>query len=106
MNHTRPMFKQTSDGFACSPAGVLLLAAGCLYGDPTETTLEGRKNATKIIDGIVNAAYLGGFFQGDVLHTLLARNRPDARTKAMAQAACDAAGNEALIRIISGVMEE
>ena len=104
MDINRPMFKQTGDSFACSPAGVLLLAADCLYGDPDETTPEGRKNATKIIDGILHAAYVGGFFQGDVLHTLLSRNRPDARTKAMAQAACDAAGNDTLIKIISGVM--
>lgn len=106
MNNTRPMFIPNGDGYASSPAGVLLLAADALYGDPAETKPEGRKNASNLIDGILNAAYRGGFFQGDVLHTLLSRNNPDDRTKKMAQDACDAAGNDALVRIISGAMGE
>ncbi len=105
MNQARQIFRPNNDGgYDMTATGVLILAADTVYGDPDETTPEGQANATKIIDGILNAAYKGGFFQGDVLHTLLARNKPDARTIKLCQDACDAAGSAELTRIISEVM--
>lgn len=97
----QPMFRPNGDGYDVSAPGVLLMCADAIYGDPDETTPQGRKNAEAMIDGILNAAYRGGFFQGDILRTLLARNQPDARTKAMAEAACDAAGAEAIRKVFS-----
>ena len=96
MTKLRTMYIPHGDGYAMNATGVLLCAADALYGDPGETTPEGQKNAKTLIDGFLNAAFKGGFFQGDVLHTLLARNKPDRRTCELAQAACDAAGNEAI----------
>ncbi len=106
MNEIRPMFTPNGDGYDMTAVGVLLVSADALYGDPTETTPEGRQNARAMIDGILNAAFKGGFFHGDVLHTLLARNQPDRRTQALAQAACDAAGNDALIEVITRVLNQ
>ena len=48
------------------------------------------------LDGILNAARAGGFTQGDILRTLLARNQTTRRVAAMAQAAVDAAGDAAI----------
>lgn len=100
-NTLRPIFQPNGDGYNMTLTGVLLMAAGALYGDPDETTPKGRKNAQTIVDGFLNAAFKGGFFQGDVLHTLLARNQTDRRTAELAQAACDAAGNDALLAIMA-----
>ena len=73
MSIAQQIFRPNDDGgYDMTATGVLILAADTIYGDPGETTPEGQaNNATKIIDGILNAAYKGGFFQGDVLHTSL-----------------------------------
>ncbi|MDP2786187.1 MAG: hypothetical protein Q8O38_16585 [Sulfurimicrobium sp.] len=100
-NEIRPMFKPNGNGYDITPPGVLLLLADAVHGDPSESTAEGKEKAGWVIDAILSAAYRGGFFQGDVLHTLLARNQPDRRMFAMAQAACDAAGPAAIASIFS-----
>ena len=101
--NTQPMFKPNGDGYDISPAGVLLLAAGTIYGDPTETTPQGISNARKLMDGILDAARAGGFKQNDILRTLLARNQPSQRLAAMAQAACAAAGAGAIGDVLDRV---
>lgn len=102
---TRPMIKKSPDGVVLiSPTGVLIAAANAIYGDPSETTANGKQNAAKIIDGILSAAMAGGFTQRDILETLLSRNNNDPRTLAMAQAACDTADNDRLVSIIAGAM--
>lgn len=90
------MFRPNGDGYDVSPAGVLLLLADTIYGDPTETTPQGIRNARKLMDGILDAARAGGFTQGDILRTLLARNQATPRLVAMALAACAAAGPVAI----------
>jgi hypothetical protein len=94
--NTQQIFKPNGDGFDISPAGVLLIAAGTVYGDPSETTPQGMSNARALIDELLDAAVAGGYTQGDILRTLLARNQPTPRVMAMAQAACDAAGDIAI----------
>ena len=100
---TQAMFRPNGDGYDASPAGVLLLAAGAIYGDPTETTPQGIRNAHKMVDGILDAARAGGFKQGDILRTLLARNQTTPRLAAMAQAACAAAGPGAIGDVLDRV---
>jgi hypothetical protein len=101
--NTQPMFRPNGDGYDISPAGILLLAAGAIYGDPTETTPQGISNARKLMDGILTAARAGGFKQNDILRTLLARNQPSQRLAAMAQAACAAAGAGAISDVLDRV---
>lgn len=95
---TRPLFTPTAGGTAydIQPAGVLLLAADTAYGDPSQSSPEGIRNARVLIDAVLSAARAGGYTQGDILRTLLARNQPTHRAMVMAQAACDAAGDAAL----------
>ena len=97
---TQPMFRPNGDGYDVSPAGVLLLAAGTIYGDPSETTPKGISNARTLMDGILTAARAGGFTQGDILRTLLARNETTHRLAAMARAACAAAGAVAIGEVL------
>lgn len=82
------------DGESCRipPAGLLVVCAGIVYGDPSETTPQGLATARLLLDGILILARDAGFTQYDVLHALLARNQPSHRISLMAQAACEAAG--------------
>lgn len=101
MSTSQPMFTPNGDGYDISPAGVLLLAAETVYGPPHETTPEGVRKARALIDDMLAAARAGGFMQNDILLTLLARNQPTKRCAAMAQAACDAAGADALHGVLA-----
>ena len=97
----QPMFRPNGDGYDVSPAGVLLLAAGTIYCDPSETTPQGISNARKLMDGILTAAHDGGFKQGDILRMLLARNQVTQRLAAMARAACAVAGAVAIGEVLT-----
>lgn len=99
----QPMFKDNGNGYDMSPAGVVLVVAGIVYGDDTETTAEGMRKSTALLDAVLTAAHAAGYMQCDILRTLLARNQPDRRVMAMVQAACDAAGAAAVIEIIDGL---
>jgi hypothetical protein len=92
---TQPMFTPNGDGYDITPAGVLLVAAGTAYGDPAESTPQGIRNALLLIEGILSAAFAGGFKQGDILGTLL-QQTPTPRVQTMAQEACEAAGFAAI----------
>lgn len=102
---TQPLFKPTPDGTAydIQPAGVLLILADTVYGDPDQTTPAGRARAIAMIDAIFTAARAGGFTQCEILETLLSKNEVSHRVKAMAVQACDAAGNEAIGRIFNAM---
>ena len=95
---TNSLFTPITDGsgYNIRPAGVLLLSADTVYGDPTESTPEGRARAQALIDARLTA---GGYAQCDILHTLLARNKLSARVQKMAVKACNAAGDLALGKI-------
>ena len=94
--NAQPMFTDNGDGYDITPAGALLLAADTVYGDPTETTPQGMANARTLMDGILAAALAGGFMQNDILIMLLARKPITRSVAALAQAAVDAAGDEAM----------
>ena len=100
--NAQAMFTPNGNGYDISPAGLLIIAAGTAYGDPSETTPEGMRNSNAIINEILNAARAGGFTQCDVLHTLLSRNQPTKRIAEMAQAACDAAGYDGYRAVFTG----
>ena len=101
----KPLFTPTADGTAydIQPAGVLLILAGTVYGDPSETTPAGRIRGKALMDAILKAAWAGGFTQSDILATLLSKNKVSHRVKAMAVQACAAAGNEALGKIFDSM---
>ena len=101
----KQLFTPTADGTAydIQPAGVLLILAGTVYGDPSETPPAGRIRGKALMDAMLTAARAGGFKQGDILATLLARREVSHRVKAMAVQACAAAGNEALGKLFDAM---
>lgn len=98
----KPLFTPTADGTAydIQPAGVLILLASEIHENP-DVHKNGRIQGH--IDAMLTAARAGGFAQGDILATLLARNEVSHRVKAMAVQACAAAGHEALGRIFDAM---
>ncbi len=102
----QPLFRQNPDdpegGYLLSPAGVLLLVGSMAHEPDGEISAQGRRNALDVLARLLGAARAGGFAQGQVvLETLLANGDVSERVKALAQAAVDAAGTEAMARIFS-----
>ena len=94
-NQDQPLFKDNGDGYDIAPAGVLLLMADTFYStDDKDTTPKGRANALRMIERLMKAACDGGYTQGDILMTMLARCQVTQRTKAMAIEAMNCAGSE------------
>ena len=101
----KPLFTPTADGAAydIQPAGVLLILAGTVYCDASESSPAGRTRGKALMDAMLTAARVGGFTQSDILATLRARGEVSHRVKAMAVQACAAAGSEALGRIFDSM---
>lgn len=95
---TQPLFTPNGDGYDIQPAGVLILLASEVREHPHK---HGRIQG--YIDAMLEAARAGGFTQGDILATLLARGEVSQRVKTMAVQACAAAGNEALGRLFDSM---
>jgi hypothetical protein len=101
----QPLFTPTADGSAddIQPAGVLLLLANIIYGDPEDTPPAGPARAKAVVDAILAAARAGGYKQCDILHTLLARDESSARIQLLARDACCAAGDLAIGQIFNAM---
>jgi hypothetical protein len=98
---TQLMFKPNGDGYDVSPAGVILIIAGMVYGEDRATmSRAGIQNFTRLIDDVLAAARANGYPHEDILRTLLARNESGPRMVEMMQAACDAAGSATMDTVI------
>jgi len=93
--------KANGNGFDITPAGVLLVVAECAYSAPGKTAPKDMRDARTLVDGVLAAASAGGFAEHDILATLLSRNERSARVAEMAVAACNAAGESALLEIFA-----
>ena len=105
MTTTPSLFTPNGDGYDIQPAGVLLILADTVYNNPQDSTPIGRARAKTMIDAILTAARAGGFKQGDILATLLARGEVTQRLKNMAVTACNAAGPDAIGRIFASMRD-
>ncbi|MDY7576013.1 hypothetical protein [Actimicrobium sp. CCI2.3] len=95
------MFKPNGDGYDVSPAGVILIIAGMVYGEDRATmSRAGIQKFTRLIDDVLSAARTNGYPHEDILRTLLARNESGPRMVEMMQAACDAAGSATMDTVI------
>lgn len=103
----QPLFTPNPDctegGYLLSPAGVLLMMASYAYESDDETTPAGRARAQDAVRRILSAARAGGFTQGDVLETMMARGEVSARVKELAHTAVEAAGAGAVIAIVQSL---
>ena len=105
----QPLFTQNPDdregGYLLSPAGVLLMVGTYAHEGDDEISPSGRARAQAALSAILSAARAGGFAQGDVLETLLARGEVSARVKELAHAAIDAAGADKVIAVVQSIMK-
>ena len=99
MTTTPPLFTPNGDGYDIQPAGVLILLADEVYGENPSK----NPRLKNTIDHFLTAARAGGFKQSDILETLLATGEVSHRVKAMAVAACDAAGPDAIGQIFASM---
>ena len=93
----------TEGGYLLSPAGVLLMVGSYAHEGDDEISPSGRARAQDALRRILSAARAGGFTQGDVLETMLARGKVTARAKELAHAAVDAAGADAVVAIMQSL---
>ena len=99
MTTTPSLFTPNGDGYDIQPAGVLLILADEVYGkNPSKSP-----RLKSILEMFLSAARQGGFTQGDILATLLARGEVSHRVKDMAVAACNAAGPDAIDKIFASM---
>ncbi len=109
-NMTRqPLFIKNPDcpegGYLVSPAGVLLMMGTCAHETEDDITPAGKARAQQALRCILSAARAGGFAQGDVLETMMARGEMSARVKELAHAAIEAAGADTVITIVRSIMK-
>ena len=105
MPNKQPLFTPNPDcpegGYLVSMPGVLLMMGTYAYEGDDEISPAGRARAQDALRRILSAARAGGFAQGDVLETMMARGEVSARVKELACAAVAAAGNEAMLEIVA-----
>lgn len=68
-----------------------------------EISPSGRARALDALRRILSAARAGGFTQGQILETMMARGEVSARVKELAHAAIDAAGADAVVAIMQSL---
>ncbi|QIL81006.1 hypothetical protein G7047_14705 [Diaphorobacter sp. HDW4A] len=87
----KPMFKLHPDGeqYIITLPGVVLLCGSTIYGDPTETTPQGRTNAMRLVERTLQEAEKYGFKQPSTVWALLRRNEPNQRLNNLVQEAVD-----------------
>ena len=93
----------TDGGYLLSPAGVLLMLGRYAYESDDEAAPAARVRTLDALRRILSAARAGGFAQGDVLETMMARGEVSARVKELAHAAIDAAGADAVVAIMQSL---
>ena len=99
----KPMFMPAPSGdhYLINLAGVLLISGDAIYGDPTETTPQGRANAQRMVDRILSEATARGFKHGDAILALMEKNQPCARLQNLAREAMDCIPKDVQGRIMS-----
>ena len=70
------MFKLHPDGeqLLINLAGCVVLAGDTIFGDPTETTPQGRTNAMRLVDRFLQEAEQRGFKHTSTVWALMRRN--------------------------------
>ena len=105
MPNNQPLFTPNPDcpegGYLISMPGLLLMMGTYAHAGDDEISPQGRAKAADALGRILSAARAGGFTQGDLLETLIARGEVSARVKELACAAVDAAGHKAMAEVVA-----
>lgn len=98
-----PMFQPHPDGeqFIVKLAGVVLICGSTIFGDPTETTPQGRTNAMRLVERFLHEAEKRGFKHTSTVWALMRRNTPNPRLANLAQEAMGLLPNDVQAQIIA-----
>lgn len=98
-----PMFipnQDGSEGYLVNLAGCVLIAGGAIFGDPAETTPQGRTNAMRLVERFLQEAEKQGFKHTSTVWALLRRNEPNPRLANLVQEAMSLIPNEVKVQIM------
>lgn len=99
----KPMFipnPDDSEGFLINLAGCALIAGDTIFGNPAETTPQGRTNAMRLVERFLQEAEQRGFKHTSTVWALMRRNEPNARLANLLQEAMDLIPKEAHAQIM------
>lgn len=98
----KPMFKPHPDGeqYLINLAGCVLIAGDAIFGNPAETTPQGRTNAMRLVERFLQEAEQRGFKHAGTVWALLRRNVPNPRLANLVQEAMDFIPKEAHSQIM------
>lgn len=106
----QPLYTNNPDcpdgGYLLSPAAAVLMLGRYAYESDDEAAPAAPAARVRTLDAlrrILSAARAGGFTQGDVLETMLARGKVTVKAKELAHAAIDAAGADAVVAIMQSL---
>lgn len=88
----QPMFipnPDGSEGFLINLAGCVLVAGDTIFGNPAETTPQGRTNAMRLVERFLQEAEQRGFKHTSTVWALMRRNEPNPRLANLVQEAMD-----------------
>lgn len=97
------MFKPHPDGeqYLINLAGCILIAGDAIFGNPAETTPQGRTNAMRLVERFLHEAEQRGFTHSSTVWALMRRNDYSPRLKNLVQEAMDLIPFEAQAQVMS-----
>jgi hypothetical protein len=93
-----------SDSYLVNLAGAVLLSADAIFGDPNETTPQGRTNAMRLVERTLHEAEKKGFLQSSTVWALMRRNDVNPRLKNLVQEAVGMIPNDVQGQIMQDVL--
>lgn len=102
----KPMFKPHPDGrqYLINLAGCVLIAGDAIFGNPAETTPQGRTNAMQLVERVLQEAEQRGFKHTSTVWALMRRNTPNPRLANLVQEATKLLPNEVNMQIMREAM--
>lgn len=92
-----------SDSYLVNLAGAVL-SADAIFGDPNETTPQGRTNAMRLVERTLHEAEKKGFLQSSTVWALMRRNDFNPRLKNLVQEAVGMIPNDVQGQIMQDVL--
>jgi len=93
-----------SDSYLVNLAGAVLLSADSIFGDPSQTTPQGRTNAMRLVERTLHEAEKHGFTQSSTVWALMRRNDFNPRLKNLVQEAVGLIPNDVQGQIMQDML--
>lgn len=102
-----PMFKLHPDGeqYIVNLGGCVLIAGDAIFGNPTETTPQGRTNAMRLVERFLQEAEKRGFKHTSTVWALMRRNDRNPRLVNLVQEAMDLIPHDVQAQVIASTKE-